>query len=64
MIKTLIDLGTSIYSHSDEILKGLGGLYLFLLVVVHITPTKKDDELLGKAYDFAHKFAGVLKVKK
>lgn len=51
-------------ANGEMILAGLGGLYTFLLLVVHITPTPKDDEILGRVYDVVHKAAGLLKVKK
>lgn len=52
------------HNNGQEILAGIGGLYLFLLAVVHATPTKKDDELLGKAYDFVHRIIGIFGIKK
>ena len=50
--------------HGKEILEALGALYAFLLIVVKITPTKKDDELLGKIAGFVHSVAGFFGVKK
>ena len=47
-----------------SILAVLGAIYTVALFIVKITPTKKDDEILGKAYEFVHKAIGVLGVKK
>lgn len=63
-METAMQIFNSLKDNADLILKGLGGLYLFLLLVVTITPTKKDDEILGKAYGIVHKITGFLKVKK
>lgn len=42
----------------------LGAVYTIALVVVKITPSKRDDELLSKAYGLVHKLMGILGVKK
>ena len=53
------------------IMAGLGSFYAAALLIVHITPTKKDDEVLEgvsakfrKIFDFLQTFARFLKVKK
>lgn len=53
-----------VQAHGQEILAGIGGLYLFLLTVVKLTPTPKDDEILDKIYQFVHRFTGAFGVKK
>jgi hypothetical protein len=50
--------------NSGDILKALGALYTALLIIVKLTPTPKDDELLSKATGFILKIAGFFGVKK
>lgn len=46
------------------ILAFLGAAYGLALLIVKLTPTPKDDEILSKVYNFVHKIIGILGVKK
>lgn len=50
--------------HSVELFAAVGALYLFLLIVVKLTPTPKDDEILGNVAGFVLKVSGFFGVKK
>lgn len=50
--------------NGQEILAGIGGLYLFLLMIVNLTPTPKDNEILGKVAGTVSKVLAFFKVKK
>lgn len=47
-----------------DVLKVLGALYAALLIIVKLTPTPKDDELLAKVQGLILKVAGLFGVKK
>lgn len=42
----------------------IGAVYTIALFIVKLTPSKKDDEILGKLYGFIHGVIGKLGVKK
>lgn len=46
------------------ILQALGALYTVLLIVVKLTPTPKDDELLSKVQGIILKVVGLFGIKK
>lgn len=47
-----------------SILQVLGAVYTIAFFIVKLTPTQKDDEILGKLYGLLHKAIGVLGIKK
>lgn len=52
------------HAHSKDIFAALGYFYAFALVVVKLTPTPKDDEILSKIYEAIHRVIGATGVKK
>ena len=48
---------TWIQDNAEHLLAGLGGLYALVRVVVHLTPTPKDDELLERSMPFLRSVA-------
>lgn len=50
--------------HSVELFAAVGALYSFLLIVVKLTPTPKDDEMLSNIASFVLKVSGFFGVKK
>jgi len=48
----------------SAILQALGALYTVLLIVVKLTPTPKDDELLSKVQGLILKVVGLFGIKK
>lgn len=43
--------------HYDEMLAILGGIVAIATVIVKLTPTQKDDEILKKIISFLEKFS-------
>ncbi len=54
MIKEIINFITS---HYDEILAIIGGIVSVATLIVKLTPTTKDDEILDKIVNFLAKFS-------
>jgi hypothetical protein len=48
----------------QSVLAVLGSVYTIALFIVKLTPTQKDDEILGKIYGFIHGAIGTLGIKK
>ena len=61
MIKSVVEW---VVANKVDLLAILGGIYGVLLIVVKLTPTPKDDELLSKVSSFVLKIAGFFGVKK
>lgn len=61
MIKSVVEW---VVANKVDLLAILGGIYGVLLIVVKLTPTPKDDELLSKVSGFVLKIAGFFGVKK
>lgn len=58
------DLIGWIITNKIDLLAIIGGIYGVLLIVVKLTPTPKDDELLSKISGFVLKIAGFFGIKK
>ena len=46
-----------------EIISLVAGLHVVALIIVNLTPTPKDNEVLAKVYGFVKKLAGLITAK-
>lgn len=46
-----------IQNHYDELLAIIGGIVSIATIIVKLTPSTKDDEVLGKIINFLAKFS-------
>ena len=57
MIETLMSLYTTVVANLPVIMQYVGAVVVFASTIVKLTPTTKDDEILGKVINLLEKFS-------